>query len=340
MSRELTLRQIEGFKAVVETGTISIAAVRLGISQPAMSKLIMHLEEDAGLILFDRSRRRLALTAHGTRFYEEIDRIFAGVRQVQKVADAIRREKEGQLTIGVMPALSNAFVRRAVSNFTKNRPRVMCSIFSHTSDRIAELLATHQLDIGLVHGLIENRYILPELLLQHPLVCIMPKGHRLERHKTVAPEDLNGLPFISPTSDGYTGKLIAMMMQAHKVQVDQVIASNNVSMICEFVADGAGVSLVHPLFASGFEQRLAIRPFEPETPYHFQICRSRENRNADLVREFLQVMRQTAVETLEAMGIPAYHTDATPKHPGDERTRAISGMKDAAPVAIKSESQG
>ena len=71
-----------------------------------MSKLIAHLEEDTGLKLFDRVKGRLAPTARGMRLYEEIDRIFDGIRQVENAIDTIRREEEGQLLIGVMPALS------------------------------------------------------------------------------------------------------------------------------------------------------------------------------------------------------------------------------------------
>ena len=62
MRRRLTLRQVEAFKAVIESGTISSAADLLHVSQPAMSKLIAHFEADTGLKLFDRDKGRLAPT--------------------------------------------------------------------------------------------------------------------------------------------------------------------------------------------------------------------------------------------------------------------------------------
>ena len=96
MARAINLRQVEMLKAVVEHGTVSRAAVVLGISQPAASKLLMQLERDGGLKLFDRARGRLAPTAQGMRLYEEIDRIFAGVRQVETAIAVIRREDTGE----------------------------------------------------------------------------------------------------------------------------------------------------------------------------------------------------------------------------------------------------
>lgn len=301
MPRELTLRQIEGFKAVVDTGTISGAASKMYISQPAMSKLITHLEADAGISLFDRSKRRLTLTIHGKRFYEEIDRIFAGVRQVQKVADAIRREEQGQLTIGVMPALSGKFIQRTLSNFLSGQPKVFCSVQSHSSDHISDWLATRRLDVGLVNGRIENRYIVTEPFAEHPLVCIMPHGHPLESRKKIEPNDLDGQRFIAFNSDSYSGKLIGTLLETNKVETNTVLVANLATAVCEFVAAGHGVSLIHPLYVCGFENHLTIRRFVPETPYHFQICRSRESRNGELVQDFFDVARATANEACALM---------------------------------------
>lgn len=301
MPRELTLRQIEGFKAVVETGTISNAAAQMGISQPAMSKLITHLEEDARIALFDRARRRLMLTAQGTRFYEEIDRIFAGVRQVQKVAEAIRREEQGQLTIGVMPALSGTFIQRAISRFRAAHPKVFCSVLAYSSDQISERLATRRLDVGLVNGCIENRYLVTEQFAEHPLVCIMPPAHPLAARDRITPADLGGIDFVAFNADTYSGRLIGAMLEAQDVGAQVVLTANLASAVCDFVAAGQGVSLVHPLYLSGYEGRLAVRRFIPETPYRFQICRSRESRNRELVRVFFDVTRAIADETCARM---------------------------------------
>lgn len=117
MPRPLNLRQIEAFKAVMELGTISRAAETLNISQPAMSKLVAHLEADTGLRLFDRVKGRLAPTEHATRLHEEVGRIFSGVRQVESAIDALRRETQRRLMIGAMPALAGSFIQRATTSF-------------------------------------------------------------------------------------------------------------------------------------------------------------------------------------------------------------------------------
>ena len=127
MGRRLNLRQIEAFKAVIEHGTVSRAADILNVSQPAISKLIAHLEADAEVRLFDRVNGRLAPTERGMRLYQEIDRIFSGVQQIENAAEAIRREEQGRLVVGVMPALSDyASVRRSHSSARRNSACVPC----------------------------------------------------------------------------------------------------------------------------------------------------------------------------------------------------------------------
>jgi DNA-binding transcriptional LysR family regulator len=294
MPRPLNLRQIEAFKAVIESGTVSRAAMILNISQPAMSKLIAHLEEDTGLKLFDRVKGRLAPTVRGMRLYEEIDRIFAGVRQVENAVDVIRREQQGRLLVGVMPALSGSFIQQATMSFLKGRPNVFCSVQSRSSEWIADWLVTRKLDVGLISSRIDNPYIATEPLMEHPLVCIMPTDHPLARKSLIRPNDLDDVPFVSFESESYTGQRIAPIFEAYSVRANIVLVANVSPTLCEFVAAGLGVSLVHPLMASGMQDRLAVRRFEPAVQLDFQLCRIRDSRNAGLVEAFVRETRATA----------------------------------------------
>lgn len=305
MPRHLSLRQIEAFKAIIEHGTVSRAAEMLGMSQPAMSKLIAYFEYDTGLELFDRIKGRLAPTARGMRLYEEVDRIFAGVRQVENAVDAIRREDQGQLMIGVMPALSGAFIRQVTVSFLAEYPQVFCSLQSRSSQWISDFLITRKLDIGFVTSRIDNPYLESEPLIAHPLVCVMPLSHRLAARNVITPADLDREPFVAFDQDSYTAQRIANLCTAHGVQPRIAMVANVSPTLCEFVAAGVGVSLLHPLMASGFRDRLAIRRFEPEMSFDFQLCRARESRSSKLVSAFLKHARQTAQAVTHEMLVHA-----------------------------------
>lgn len=294
MRRSLNLRQVEAFKSVIENGTVSRAAEVLNISQPAVSKLIAHLEEDTGLKLFDRVKGRLAPSERGMRLYEEIDRIFAGVRQVENAVAAIRREEQGQLLVGVMPALSGAFIQQATMSFLRSYPNVYCAIQTRSSQWIADWLVTRKLDVGLISSRIDNPYIITEPLMEHPLVCIMPLDHPLAERSVIEPNDLDNVPFLSFDPESSTGQRITSIFESYSVRLNAVLMTTTAPTLCEFVAAGLGVSLVHPLFISGMKGRVAVRRFEPLVPFDFQLCRIRESRNAGLVETFLRETRLTA----------------------------------------------
>lgn len=297
MARHLNLRQIEAFKAVIENGTVSRGAMVLNISQPAMSKLITHLEADTGLRLFDRLKGRLAPTEHAMRLYAEVERIFAGVRQVENAVDAIRREEQGRLAVGVMPALSGQFMQTATMRFLKDRRGVFCSVQSLSSERTVDWVIDRKLDVGLVSTLIDNPYVTLESLMERPLVCIMPLSHPLAAKKQVEPQDLDQVPFVAFHPDTFIGHRIDQVFQNYGVGPQTVLIANAAPLLCEFVAAGLGVALVHPLFVQtvpALRQQVAVRRFAPEIPFGFQICRSKDSRNAQIVEAFIQELRGTA----------------------------------------------
>jgi DNA-binding transcriptional LysR family regulator len=301
MPRHLNLRQIEAFKAVIENGSISGAAQIVHISQPAMSKLIAHFEADTGLKLFDRVKGRLAPTECGMRLYEEIDRIFAGVRQVENAAEAIRREERGQLVVGVMPALSGSFIQRATTGFLKDHCKVFCSVQSLSSEWIVDRLVARKLDVGLVGTRVDNPSVTIEPLMEHPLVCIMPRDHPLAAKSQIEPQDLDQIPFVAFHPDTDVGSCVEGMFESYRVKAQIALVANWALTVCEFVAAGLGVSLVHPLEVSGLEHRVVVRRFEPEILCNFQLCRTADSRNAQLVEAFAQEVRTTAAQISRSM---------------------------------------
>jgi DNA-binding transcriptional LysR family regulator len=301
MPRHLTLRQIEAFKAVIENGSVSRAAEMVHISQPAMSKLIAYLEADTGLKLFDRAKGRLAPTKSGMRLYEEIDRIFAGVRQIENAAEAIRREEQGRISIGVLPALAGSFIHRATTGFLKDRRNVFCTVRSAGSQWIVDWIVARKLDVGLVDGGFKNPYAIIEPLMEQPMVCVLPLGHPLTAKATIKPKDLDQVPFLSFPLDSDVGHRVDKLFEAHGVKPQVVLIANFVLTVCEFVAGGLGVALVHPLLISEFRQRLAVRRFEPDIFDNVALCRSGDSRNAQLVDIFAQKLRETAEEVSREM---------------------------------------
>jgi len=301
MPRRINLRQIEAFKAMIENGTVSGAAQVLNISQPAMSKLIAHLEFDTGLNLFNRIKGRLVPTEHAALLHDEVDRIFAGVRQVENAVESIRRAEQVRLAVGAMFALSGSFIQRATTAFLESHRNVFCSFRTHNSQVLIDLLIARKIDVGLVGVGFDSPYVALEPLMEHPLVCVMPLDHPLAHKKCIEPQDLDQMPFVSFDPGSYAAQRIDGLLDSYNVRAQIVLVSTMALTLCEFVAAGLGVSLVHPLMASGLEHRLAIRRFEPEIPYKFQLGRNPDSRNLKLVDAYMDELRATAAQISGSM---------------------------------------
>ncbi|WP_158808535.1 LysR substrate-binding domain-containing protein [Beijerinckia sp. L45] len=299
MPRTVTLRQIETFKALIESGTVSKAAQVLNISQPAASKLMMHLESDTGLKLFDRHKNRLTPTSQGLRLYEEVDRIFAGMRQVESAIAYIRREDQARLAAGVIPALAGAFVQGSAMNMLKRNPNVYCSFQSLSSHWILEAVLTRKLDVGLVSSFIDNPNVVIEPLPEHPLICIMPIGHPLAQKAVIRPEDLNGIAFVAFSNASTTGQKVEGIFKNYRVDANVVLTADVSPTVCQFVAAGLGISLVHPLFIADMEGRVVSRPFEPTTTLGLSLCFVRDTRNARLIADFVEETLANAKRLVE-----------------------------------------
>ncbi len=301
MARALNLRQIEIFKAVMELGTVSRAAEALNISQPAASKLLMQLESDNGLKLFERKKGRLSPTDQSLNLYGEVERIFAGVRQVESAIDFIKREDQGRLVVGLAPGLAGAFMRQVTSRFLESNPNVYCMIQSRRSRWLVEQVLTRQVDVGISAARVENENFVAERFTELPLICIMPHDHPLAAHKVIRPEHLNGERFIAFDLDSYTGQKVDAVFQEHNVKANVVITTDAVVSVTEFVAGGLGVSLLYPLFIAGIEDRVVSRPFEPNAPMDQFLSYARDARNLSLILAFAEQAKATAREIIETV---------------------------------------
>nr|WP_235201937.1 LysR substrate-binding domain-containing protein [Bordetella holmesii] len=126
------------------------------------------------------------------------------------------------------------------------------------------------------------------------MVCAMPVNHVLTRKRVIRARDLAGQPFVSFGADSQTHQLVQHAFDTAGLPLNVVLDTNTAPTVCEFVAAGLGVSLIHPLFAEGMQSRLVLRRFDPELHFHFQLCRAQASRNAALVEDFVQDVRDVA----------------------------------------------
>ena len=214
----MNLRQIDAFRAVMESGTVSRAAKRLSVSQPAVSKLIQNFEQAIGLVLFDRTRGRLSPTAEATMLFEEVERLFGGLSSIKTFAEEIRTLHHGSLRIGVMPALSTGFIQEVVADFVRDYPQAQISIHARSSLKLVDWLVAGHLDIGVTSHPVEHPELMQISICRRQLVCILPLGHPLAKRRKLRPVDLSGERFISFTRDSHVRQALDQIFAAGGVR--------------------------------------------------------------------------------------------------------------------------
>ncbi|PZQ36834.1 MAG: transcriptional regulator, partial [Pseudomonas putida] len=126
-------RQIEAFRAIIIGGSMSTAAGIMGITQPAISRLIRDLEHETRLNLFERTGGRLIATGDAMALYREVDRSFQGLERILDLARDLRERRGGSLRVAALPGLANGFLPSFAARFLGSRPNLNMSLHGMNS---------------------------------------------------------------------------------------------------------------------------------------------------------------------------------------------------------------
>ena len=291
----MNFRQIEVFKAVIESGTITAAAKRLHVSQPAVSKLLGQFERDLGFAVFDRVRGRLVPTAEARALYEQVERAFISIDGLRRFATDLRELKRGHLVVAGYPALSNSWLPRCVGRFLAGRDDVTISLQTRTSITILEWAAAQQIDLGLAMRTADDPSVTNEPLMDLEAVCVLPQDHRLAGKRFVEAGDLRDERFVSLSTIDRSRQMIDAAFDAGQVgrrlQVDTVLSS----VACALVVEGLGVLVTDPVSAVDNAHRgLLVRGFRPRLVFPVRMLRPVHRRRSGVADAFVAELRRSA----------------------------------------------
>ena len=261
----MNFKQIETFRAVMLTGSMTEAAQQLHTSQPNVSRVIAKLEAETGFELFDRHAGRVIPTKSGEAFFKEIERAFLGLESIADSARSIREFGSGTLRVAAAASISTSILPDAVRMFSARYPSVRVVLNTSASTTIANWIATQHCDIGFVSSNPDKPGVVASVIHTENAVCIMPARHRLTRKRLVVPIDLDGERFISLPS----GSPTRFVIDAAFADVDRVMAleSTFAETICKMVGQRLGLGLVNPIVSRSMRlPGVVARPFKPDIP--------------------------------------------------------------------------
>lgn len=265
--RRFNIRQVEAFRAVVALGGMTKAAQALGVSQPAISRLMMDFQETVGFKLFQRHRGVAEPTDDARRLFEQVDKLFLGLEELEREAEAIKSLSTGSVSIAAMGIYANGFLPRIIARHAARHPGIAVSLTTQSQDRVVDWVEAGRADLGFVTMPIARAGVPVRRLLRRSALCVFPAGHEFERRERVRIADFAGRPFVSfSRGAAFRYEVDALFDRAGIERVLLVEAASHES-VCHLVAAGVGVSIVSP-FSPHLHGNpaLSFRPFEPAMP--------------------------------------------------------------------------
>lgn len=292
----MELRHLRYFIAVADELHFGRAAERLCISQPPLSQQIQQLERELGFALFNRTQRRVELTAAGELFLDEAREMLAHLERAVAASRRVARGEVGWLGIGFVGTATYAFLPAVLSAFRARYPEVELVLRELVSARQAQALRERRIHVGLARPAIEEEGIVSAAIVREPLVAALPEAHRLAGRDRLALADLAAEPFIlfpPLPKPSYADFIVSVCRQAgFSPRVVQETAEIHTAI--SLVAAGLGVTLVPASVQSAHREGIAYRPFDEPQPLTELAIAHRAGDSSPVLTAFLETAREVA----------------------------------------------
>jgi len=240
------LRHLRFFVVLAEELHFTRAAERLHIEQPPLSRAIKELEEELGVQLFDRNRRRTALTAAGTAFLEDTRRLFTVLEQARENAKAIGSGLRGSIRIAISDGAIDPRLSVFLARCREEEPEIEIRLSEvHLAEQLRGL-RSGDFTIGFAHTADVGLGIVAEPIWQDPLVIAVPARHALLAHKRVPLHELGGHPLVlcdPKACEGYCREL-TRLLQGLEPKLNVVEEVSSLDMMLTLVGAGYGVGFM------------------------------------------------------------------------------------------------
>lgn len=218
--------RLVAFRAVAQQLSFRKAAEELYLTQPAVSLQIKALEEDLGVLLFDRSGSRVALTRAGKLLLGYAERVHAMLGKAEQEIAAASGELAGQLALGASTTIAQYVLPRLLGEFLKSHPRVQPSLISGNTERIVEAVVARDIALGFIEGPSRSKDVKEEAFLADEIVLVVPAGHEWAERERIATKELAPVPMLMRERGSGTRHVVEMALERHGVKP----ASLNVAM--------------------------------------------------------------------------------------------------------------
>lgn len=300
MLTNLTIRQLQTFREVMRSGSISEASRMLGRTQPAVSAMILGIERELGIPLFVREHGRLTPCPEAHYFLEEAEQVLMRLDRAARTMAEFSTLDRGSLRIACHPAASASFMPRLLATFLKDRPAVKADLMMRSSQVVEDLIASQEYDIGLA----ETPPPRPSLLIEtFELECLiaLPYDDPLAARQSLSPKDLDGYPLATLFDEHPIHRAVQDAFAAKGAALNRRFVLRTFLPALQLVEAGLCASIVDRITAASHRAPgIAFREFRPRIFSNVAVLLPAHRPISQLTIALHKLLRQQLAELMGA----------------------------------------
>ncbi|QLE38796.1 LysR family transcriptional regulator [Vibrio parahaemolyticus] len=293
----MNLRQLEVFYAIMQAGTVSGAARLLHVSQPNVTRVLAHTEQQLSFALFERVKGRLVPTQEAKALLPEAEKVYQQLGQFRSLTNKVKQGTQ-HLRVGAPPVLAAHLLAPTVALLSKEHG-ISFELLTANRDELCSGLLKHELDVAIAFGEETPPAIMGHVLLKENLALIAPKSAAIPAEKTVILEELisHDLPIIGLDSRDPLGLLLHQTLSTRDENYQHAITVRSYSAAAELVKHQAGFAIVDPWTAKQYRQddAVSVHALEPNMSFSVSILFAEHTPQSIATKQFITALKQQMV---------------------------------------------
>jgi LysR family hydrogen peroxide-inducible transcriptional activator len=299
----MTITQLQYLIAVDNHRHFARAAEACFVTQPTLSMQIQKLEDELGVLLFDRSKHPVRPTTIGQRIIEQARTVVNETGRITQILQEGKNQLEGPFKIGVIPTVASSLVPRFAQSFHKKFPKIKLQIEELQTDKILEKLRMDELDAGLLATPLESKGIIEMPLYYEPFMAFIPESHRLGKESFITNSELNVKDLLL-LNEGHCFRNSVLNICNKLVENEDKpveLESGNFETLIKLSKQGFGMTLIPYLHAIDLpeEDQKLIKPIaDPKPSREISLVYTRAELKIKVIEELKKIILKNIPEKM------------------------------------------
>lgn len=266
----MTITQLQYVLAVAEYKNFTLAAEKSYVTQPTLSMQVQKLEDELGVLIFDRGKKPITITEVGKKIVDQAKNIVAEAERIKDIVDQDKGFIGGDYTLGIIPTVMPTLLPMFLNTFIKKYPKVNLIIKEQSTDTLIRNILDGHLDAAIAATPLEIEFIKERPLYYEPFVGYVPQNHRLAKEELLTTEhlDVNDILLLQ---DGHCFRdgVINLCKSTRNIQGEQFkIESGSFETLVSLADEGMGMTLLPYLNTLQLDpdKKRNLKPFKSPSP--------------------------------------------------------------------------